>query len=85
MTKRKQKFTYLELINTEVINPAFEPSTKDYARAIMFSRDVFEGKRDYVVTSKPYRWALTLQRLIEGEPIAKEVLDEVEKLRRRKK
>jgi hypothetical protein len=60
---KPQKFTYNELMQTKVINPTFEPTTEQYAKAFLFAEDYFEGKRNYVVTSKPYLWALCLQRL----------------------
>jgi hypothetical protein len=58
-----QKFTYTELMQTKVINPAFEPTVEQYAKAYLFAEDYYEGKRNYIVTSKPYLWALALQRV----------------------
>ena len=60
-----QKFTYTELMQTKVINPAFEPTIEQYAKAYLFAEDYFAGKRRYIVTSKPYLWALALQRTSE--------------------
>jgi len=78
----KAKHEYLELVNTEVINPAFEPSPKDYARAFLFQQDYFAGKKKFVVTSKPYLWALTLQKSLDWDfqTMPREVRTEVEKL-----
>jgi len=61
MTKRK--FTYNELMSLQVINPAFEPTAEQYKKALAFKEDYFSGRRRYIVTSKPYLWALMLQRL----------------------
>jgi len=58
-----QKFTYTELMQTKVINPAFEPTVEQYAKAYLFAEDYFEGRRNYIITSKPYLWALALQRV----------------------
>jgi hypothetical protein len=59
---RQQKFTYTELMQTKVINPTFEPTVEQYAKALIFAEDYYEGKRNYIVTSKPYLWALALQK-----------------------
>jgi len=59
----KMKCTFNELMNLKVINPAFEPSVEDYAKALIFANDYWEGRRRFIVTSKPYLWALALQRV----------------------
>jgi hypothetical protein len=82
-----QKFTYTELMQTKVINPAFEPTVEQYAKAYLFAEDYWKGKRNYIVTSKPYLWALALQR-IESRDLSNEEIQKVhntaKKLRQRK-
>jgi hypothetical protein len=64
---KAQKFTYTDLILTNVINPTFEPTVEQYAKAYIFKEDHNAGERSYIVTSKPYLWALALQRISRKE------------------
>ena len=83
----KMKCTFNELMTLKVINPAFEPSIEDYAKALIFSDDYWEGRRRFIVTSKPYLWALALQRISRKElpdEKMKEVLETAKKMRERK-
>jgi len=84
---KAQKFTYTDLILTNVINPTFEPTIEQYAKAYLFKEDHNAGERHYIVTSKPYLWALALQRISRKElpdEKMKEVLETAKKMRERK-
>jgi len=81
---KASKFTYTDLILTNVINPAFEPTIEQYAKAYLFKEDHNVGKRRFIVTSKPYLWALALQRISRKElPDEKmqEVIEAAKKIR----
>jgi hypothetical protein len=83
----KMKCTFNELMTLKVINPAFEPSIEDYAKALIFSDDYWEGRRRFIVTSKPYLWALALQRVCNRElsdEKLNEVISKAKKMRERK-
>jgi hypothetical protein len=71
-------------MHAKVINPTFEPSVEEYAKAMIFSEDYFNGERKYIVTSKPYLWALALQRIRFEElslEKSKEVIKKAKELR----
>jgi hypothetical protein len=61
--KKKKKYTFNELMTIQVVTPDFRPKFEDYVKALLFWEDYWEGRRRFIVTSKPYLWALALQTI----------------------